>query len=380
MDPRAGWWTALFAVVAPRLHTRGGAVLMVQIENEYGSYGNVQANPLDKQYMEYLLTLAKQVSGECAEDPAGAGVTRVRSSAQTLGQDPADVVYYTTDGGDTGYMSRGTLPGELYTVGDFGPGSNPNDSFAAMRQFNPPGKSPNFVSEFYSGWLTHWGENVANTSAASFAQYLDQILAMGASVSSYMGHGGTNFGFGAGANGGGESFQPHITAYDYDAPISEGGGHGYGSDNVDKFLAVRQVMQKYASGPLPPDPPAPAVASYPDVAMTSYISLADSLAALTSRVWECAAWPCTMEAAGQPHGLMWFDVGLSGVSGSLAVQSVRDLALAFAGQRFLGSTYRSSPSAIAVPPGTRNVSLLVDVMGHLNYGGKMTGALSAVMQ
>lgn len=270
------WWTALFAVIAPRLHTRGGPVLMVQIENEYGSYGNVASNPLDKQYMEFLLSLAKQ----------------------TLGADPGDVVYYTTDGGDTGYMTRGTLPGEVYTVGDFGPGSNPNDSFAAMRQFNRPGKSPNFVSEFYSGWLTHWGENMANTSSSSFAFYLDQLLAMQASVSMYMAHGGTNFGMWAGANGGGESYQPHITSYDYDSPISEGGGHGYGSDDADKFVAIRNVMAKYSGGPLPPDPPAPAVANYPDVEMTGYISLAAALGALTSKVCRVS---CRLESRVLPR-------------------------------------------------------------------------------
>jgi hypothetical protein len=86
----------------------------------------------------------------------------------------SDIILYTTDGGDEGYMSRGTLPGEVFTVGDFGcwpsllthtrPG-NPLPSFNAQKKFNPPGKSPNMCSEYYTGWLTHWGETMANTSS-----------------------------------------------------------------------------------------------------------------------------------------------------------------------------------------------------------------------
>ena len=135
---------------------------------------------------------------------------------------------HTTDGGDEGYMIRGTLPGQVYTVGDFGPGSDPSGSFNAQKQFNAPGYSPNMCSEYYTGWLTHWGEQMANTSTASLVNTLDQILALNGSFSLYMAHGGSNTHFWSGANGGYASFQPHITSYDYDSPISEGGGHGYG--------------------------------------------------------------------------------------------------------------------------------------------------------
>ena len=48
------------------------------------------------------------------------------------------------------------------------------------------------------------------------------MLEMNASVSMYMAHGGTNFGFWSGANGDeGTSYSGHITSYDYDCPISE---------------------------------------------------------------------------------------------------------------------------------------------------------------
>lgn len=38
----------------------------------------------------------------------------------------------------------------------------------------------------------------------------------------YMAHGGTNFGFWAGSNGGGDDIiYSDLTSYDYDAPINE---------------------------------------------------------------------------------------------------------------------------------------------------------------
>lgn len=183
------------------LYSNGGPVVMVQVENEYGSYGDVSSNPADKSYMEKLVATARGVLGQ-------------------------DVILFTTDGGSTGYMTRGTLKGSaVYSVGD-GCGS-PQTCIDAQREFNAPGMSPFMCSECYTGWLTHWGEGGANTSSS--APHVDSILGtFNGSVSLYMGHGGTNFGFWSGANGGGgSSFQPHETSYDYDSPVSESGEHGW---------------------------------------------------------------------------------------------------------------------------------------------------------
>jgi beta-galactosidase len=115
---------------------------------------------------------------------------------------------------------------ELYTVVDFGPGwFDPSSAFAAQAAMNAPGKSPPFCSEFYTGWLTHWGEAMANTSSEVLFKDTQVLLEWAnstASLSFYMIHGGTNFGFWAGANVDGERYLPHITSYDYDAPISGG--------------------------------------------------------------------------------------------------------------------------------------------------------------
>ena len=98
-------------------------------------------------------------------------------------------------------------------------------------------------SEFYTGWLTHWGDALrANTSVVPIVKWLNNIMIQGGNFNLYMSHGGTSFGFWSGANGHDQVFQPDVTSYDYDAPIAEGGEHGYGSNSQDKFLAIQQLL------------------------------------------------------------------------------------------------------------------------------------------
>lgn len=123
------WWTVLLGAVRPWLYSNGGPVVMVQMENEFGSYGNTGGVPADATYMRHLKTLAQSILG-------GADAVQL----------------YTTDGGSTGYLSHGALPGEIYAVGD---GNGPAaDMFAAQDQYNPPGWRAHASTEWYPGWLT----------------------------------------------------------------------------------------------------------------------------------------------------------------------------------------------------------------------------------
>lgn len=194
------WWGVLLPMLVPYLFCNGGPIIMAQLENEFGSYGNVATNPLDLYYMQHLRDVARDFLGN-------------------------DIILMTTDGGTTAYMHAGCANmSDVYAVGDFGPSSNPLISFAAQKLFNPPGMSPPMCTEYYSGWLTHWLDpSMQNTSTQLLAIGVLQLLKLNASFSFYMGHGGTNFGFWSGANGdGGSSFVAHITSYDYDAMVSEG--------------------------------------------------------------------------------------------------------------------------------------------------------------
>ncbi len=168
------FWTELFAVVKPFLFEAGGPVVMVQMENEYGFYGDVQTHPLDKQYLEYLVQLARSLLGP-------------------------RVVLYTTTPIDA--MAKGTLTdGSVVSLPDFGPGTDSSAVWVRQKQFNPPGKSPRMCTEYYTGWISTWGAKLANTSSAAVASSLETILAQNASVSLYMGFGGSNFGWWNGAD------------------------------------------------------------------------------------------------------------------------------------------------------------------------------------
>jgi len=349
------YWSVLLSTVKPLLYENGGPIIMVQVENEYGSYGNVASHPADKQYMEHLVSLGRKHLGD-------------------------NVILYTTDGGNTGYMSRGTLKGSsVYSVGDFGPGSNPQTSFDAQKQFNAVGMSPPMCSEFYSGWLTHWGEKMANTSSHNLASSLDSLVGSKykASFSMYMAFGGTNFGYWSGANGGGDSYQPHITSYDYDSPLSEGGDHGFGSDGIDKYQAVREVLIKY--NPSPPEPTPIPKKSYGDFSLNLTATLFTNLDILSPGNLTHKGVPDvgSMESFGQNYGFILYSTQIpasldpSTMTGTLQVTQVRDRVQIFVDGLPAGVIYRTSPKAITVPIG-KKLDLLVENMGRLNYGGGMT--------
>ncbi len=341
------WWGALLPRVAPYLIASGGPIAMVQLENEYGSYGNVKGNAADRAYMMALRALALQLL-------------------------PAGTQLYTTDGNDAGYLNGGALPGVVFATGD---GSGPP---WAADAYNPPGWRAHINSELYPGWLTHWGESMANISAGSTVGDVSKIMSTNASFNLYMGFGGTNWGYNGGANGGGSSYQPVITSYDYDAPVSEGGGHGYGRDG-DKYDAIRRIISYYNTGPPPPpEPPAPAVSAYGALALTASAPFFgnEALLAPSPRGGLTAPLP-SMEALGAPVGYVLYTLALppvapKGGTFSLALSGVADFATVFLNGVPQGQVWRPAAAPVALDPAAvapgATLAVLVENMGHLNYG------------
>ncbi|KAH8026173.1 hypothetical protein HPB51_016776 [Rhipicephalus microplus] len=145
------------------------------------------------------------------------------------------VVLFTTDGAfDDTMIKCGRVKGTLTTV-DFGAGSDVQNATLVRRRYQPSG--PFMNSEMYTGWLDNWGLPKSRVDTPVLIDTLRQLLDMGASFNLYMFHGGTNFGFKSGANDNG-AFQPQITSYDYDAPLTEAG------DTTDKFKAIRELIDK----------------------------------------------------------------------------------------------------------------------------------------
>ncbi|MFJ8691640.1 beta-galactosidase [Streptomyces roseolilacinus] len=327
------WYDRLVPLVAAHQVTRGGNVLMVQVENEYGSYGT------DTGYLEHL----------------AAGL-RARG---------VDVPLFTSDGPDDLFLTGGTLPGALAAV-NFGSGAG--EAFAGLRRLRPD--DPPMCAEFWCGWFDHWGAARTVRDPGDAAGVLADVLASGASVNIYMAHGGTNFSTWAGANtvdhATGAGYLPTVTSYDYDAPVDERGAV------TEKFLAFREVLERYADGPLPePEPPAPLLPPG-RVRLTESVAFLGALDALAAPAVASPA-PPSFEELGVPHGLVLYESRVPGPRGpyALSVRGLADRAHVFVDGRPAGVLERGAAETlegIAAPPGGARLGLLVESMGRVNYG------------
>ncbi|MFK3676168.1 beta-galactosidase [Microbacterium sp. NPDC090218] len=312
----------VYDIVAPRQIDRGGPVVLVQIENEYGAYGS------DKSYLKALVAVTRD-----------AGIT----VPLTTVDQPVDRM-----------LSDGSLP-ELHKTGSFG--SRSAERLATLRRHQPTG--PLMCAEFWDGWFDWWGGVHHTTDVATAAADLDALLAAGASVNIYMFHGGTNFALTNGANDKGR-YLPLVTSYDYDAPLDEAG------NPTEKFFAFREVIARHAPVPdeLPPvASPAPAfeVQLAPAGAWTK---AAGSASAVTQ--------PQTFDVLGHQSALVRYDVELPhGNGGLLIIDEVRDLAWVSVDGRMIGTLSRTRHDrAIRIPAG-RTLSILVEDQGRVNYDHRL---------
>ncbi|KAK3018701.1 hypothetical protein RJ639_003132, partial [Escallonia herrerae] len=367
-----GWWGVLLPKVAPLLYENGGPLIMVQIENEFGSYGD------DKAYLHHLVTVARRHLGE-------------------------NIILYTTDGGSRENLEKGTIRGDsVFSAVDFSTGDEPWPIFELQKEFNAPGKSPPLSAslffcafkiahrvysfrEFYTGWLTHWGENIANTDATFTATALEQILSGNGSAVLYMAHGGTNFGFYNGANtGGNESeYKPDLTSYDYDAPIRESG-----DVENDKFKALRRVIKKYSATSLPSVPPNNEMTGYGRIQLEKTAFLFDILFTKGHTRMVKSENPVSMEATGQMFGfILYVAEYISKDKSVLSIPMVNDRAQVFVTCPS-GNTERPRYAGVIERWSNKPVDLhytkcdsKVENMGRVNYGPYLfdrKGILSAV--
>lgn len=324
------YYDALIPVLLPLLSTRGGPVLAMQIENEYGSYGN------DKAYLDYL--------------------------RQGLTRRGVDVLLFTSDGPEDGMLQGGTLPGTLATV-NFG--SRPEEAFQNFRQYRPA--DPLVCMEYWNGWFDHWLTPHHTREAGDTAEVLDRMLTLGASVNFYMFHGGTNFGFYNGANYDAK-YEATVTSYDYDAPLSESGEY------TPKYEAVKQVLEKHFGPALVELPKPAAKCAYGEVLLTERLDLLDIVGQLSVPVTRTV--PEAMEGLGQGYGFILYETILTGprTGEMLHLQEVHDRALVFLDEIFLGTVERwdSRPLPVTVPPGGARLRILVENMGRINYGPRLT--------
>lgn len=341
MDPRfmaasAAYLKRIGQELAPLQLTRGGPIVMVQVENEYGSFGN------DRDYMQ---AVKKQVLEAGFEVPL-----------------------YTADGGTRTMLEGGSVAGAVPLVNGGGTPEEVEAAFALAARLHPG--APKMIAEYYPGWFDHWGEQHHTTAAAGHAKELDGLLARGISVGFYMFHGGTNFGFTAGANySAAEPYQPDTTSYDYDAPLDESGRP------TPKFFALREVIGRHlAPGEQLPEVPrlAPLI-DIPRFALDQSLSLHDALPALSTP--QDSEYPRTMEQLGQDFGLTLYRTRLpQDAAGMLTLGEPRDYVSVLVNGQPVATLDRRVASQRSVKleakPGD-SLDLLVENMGRINYASKM---------
>jgi beta-galactosidase len=318
------YFDQLLPHLVPYLSTRGGPVLAVQVENEYGAYGE------DAGYLSHLVT--------------------------GLRRHGVDVPLFTCD--QPGDLARGSVPGILSTA-NFG--SKVSQGLGALRDHQPTG--PLMCTEFWNGWFDRWGGVHVTRDVADAAADLDELLSAGASVNLYMFHGGTNFGFTNGANDK-HTYRPTVTSYDYDAPLDEAG------DPTPKYAAFRGVIARHAPVPDAPVPEPSKKLNVLDIPLTQVSPLFGSLDRLGRAV--SSHTPLTMESLGQSFGFVLYETALTvGGPALLNVGSVRDRAQVFVGGQPVGVLEREKHEralTFTVPPGGAMLSLLVENQGRVNYG------------
>jgi len=310
--------------------TKGGPIVMVQVENEYGSYGN------DKIYIKWLQEVWKK--------------------------NGIEVPFYTADGATPFMLEAGSLP-------DAAIGLDPaadKGSFDEATKANP--NVPSFCSELYPGWLTHWGEKWQRPDTASLMTDVKWLMDNKKSFNFYVIHGGTNFGYWAGANAFSPTqYQPDVTSYDYDAPINEMG------QATPKYMALRNLMAKYrpAKQKLPAIPAQMPVIEIPEISFTTSASVWDNLP-----ISIATAQPKPMEMFGQKAGFILYRTSLIGhKKGKLRITELHDYATIFADGKYIGKLNRTkAENTIELPASTSanpQLDILVEGMGRINFAEYM---------
>ncbi|XP_006636774.2 beta-galactosidase-1-like protein [Lepisosteus oculatus] len=328
------WLAVLLPKIKPWLYSNGGNIISVQVENEYGSYFACDYN-----YLRHLKTIFQFFLEE-------------------------DTVLFTTDGNTNLELTCGTLEG-LYATIDFGTDTNITTAFKRQRRFEP--KGPLVNSEFYTGWLDHWGDSHAQVDTQKVSQMLGDMLALGASVNMYMFEGGTNFGYWNGADHD-SRFKPVVTSYDYDAPLSEAG------DPTDKLLAIRDVISRFREVPEGPMPPATPKYAYGYITLKKVGNITGLLDTLCPQGPLQSLYPLTFEAMKQYYGYMLYQTKLPRTLEQATplispLNGVHDRGYVLVNGMFQGVLERDTTLVLNVTGKEGDqLDILVENMGRVNFG------------
>ena len=304
----------------------GGPIIMVQVENEYGSYGE------NKAY-----------------------VSAIRDIVRQSGFDK--VTLFQCDWASN--FEKNGLDDLVWTM-NFGTGADIDQQFRRLGELRP--NAPQMCSEFWSGWFDKWGARHETRPAKAMVEGIDEMLSKGISFSLYMTHGGTSFDHWAGANSPG--FAPDVTSYDYDAPINE-----YGQA-TPKYWELRHTMEKYNDGgklPAPPKAPMPVI-TIPKFVLTEYAPLENAMGnSIQSRDIR------SFEDMDMGWGIADYSTALPKipVGSMLTLNEPHDFAQVFVDGKYIGKIDRvKNEKTLMLPPVEKGAELCIriEAMGRINFG------------
>lgn len=338
------WFDTLLPVIEPLQACHGGPVIAVQIENEYGSYGD------DKEYLRW--------------------------NRQALLDRGITEMLFTADGGTDYFLDGGALP-DTWATATLGSRGDDADTVWERRR---PGE-PFFNVEFWNGWFDHWSEDHHTRSAADASAEATKILDLGGSICLYMAHGGTNFGLSSGANHDG-SIQPTVTSYDSDAPIAEDGRL------TEKFHVMREAFHTASGRELTPIPahlehPAPVIPAC-TVDMQRGTALLDFVRAVEP---VRSVKPMSFEQMGLDRGLVHYTAQavLPMGEGTIRIRGLHDRAYIWVDNVYAGVLTDANCQEGLNVTGTGELAvleILVENQGRINYGpnfGQGKGILDGVL-
>ncbi|MDN6625794.1 MAG: beta-galactosidase [Pisciglobus halotolerans] len=332
----ANYYEKLFEVISPLQYDRGGPVLMMQVENEYGSYGQ------DKDYLKALYNL--------------------------MLKNDVTVPIFTSDGAWRATQEAGTLPDEnILSTGNFG--SRSKENFKDLKDFHDSkGKNwPLMCMEFWDGWFNRWHDPIIEREAGDLARDVREALEIG-SINLYMFHGGTNFGFMNGCSARGRIDLPQVTSYDYDAPLNEQG------NPTEKYFALQEMMKELFPEVEQQEPLVKDTMAVNNAPLTGKVSLFSVLEDIAEK--QVTKYPKTMEELGQEYGYTLYRTTTQKDSEEEAYRVIdaRDRIQFFLNKEKMATQYQEEigEKIFAAPKeGTNQLDVLVENMGRVNYGHKL---------
>ena len=316
--------------LAPLTIQKGGPIIMIQVENEYGSYGE------DKPYVSEIRDCLRGIYGD-------------------------KLTLFQCDWSSN--FTKNGLDDLVWTM-NFGTGANIDQQFKRLGELRPD--APKMCSEFWSGWFDKWGARHETRPAKDMVAGIDEMLSKGISFSLYMTHGGTSFGHWAGANSPG--FAPDVTSYDYDAPINEWGLA------TPKFWELRKMMEKYNDGKkMPAVPKAPmGIITVPKFELSEFSSMLNGEDPDLKVPVRKGSGILTFEEMDMGWGAMLYTTRLPEIPAkSVLTADFHDFAQIFINGKYIGKVDRvKNEKSLTLPPVKKGdeLEILVEAMGRINFG------------